>query len=166
MTLTDAAGDFLTYQVSLVSLQLTQADGSVVDTLPRTTTVDLAQLVNLGEILSSRQIPAGNYSSAKVTVDFTGAKTVTVNPVLVASVVAPEHKGLRIRGSIASVDSTAFEIDGKLVPASTATALFSIAHAGSEMGSPPGSPFLLPASGHTGGASSACERCVHACIPA
>jgi hypothetical protein len=172
MTLTDAAGDFLAYKVNLVSLQLKQSDGTVVETLPATTAVDFAQLVNLGEVLSSKQIPKGNYVSASVTVDFTGAqimvddgtgaavavspvdstgaalgkltldvqldknnalsikegkasriafdfnllasntvdltaKTVTVNPVLVASVVAPDHKELRIRGALVSVDTAA-----------------------------------------------------------
>ena len=172
LTLTDAAGDFLTYQIKIVSLQLKQSDGTVAETLPKTTQVDFAQLVNLGEILSTRQIPAGNYVSAQVTVDFTGANimvddgtgaavavspvdgtgaalgklqldvqldkknalsiksgkssriafdfnllasntvdltanTVIVSPVLIASVVAPDHKDLRIRGSLVSVDPTA-----------------------------------------------------------
>jgi hypothetical protein len=170
MTLTDAAGVFLSYKVKLVSLELKQADGTLVETLPAQTTVDFAQLVNLSEILSARQIPRGNYVSAQVTVDFTGAsimvddgtgaavavspvdgtgaalttlqlsvqldkqhalaisagkssrlafdfnllasntvdltkKTVTVSPVLVASVVPPDHKDLRVRGTLVSTDA-------------------------------------------------------------
>lgn len=73
MTVTDAAGDFLTYQVSLVSLQLQRADGMMVETLPATTAVDFGQLINLSEILSARQIPPGDYVAAQVTVDFTNA---------------------------------------------------------------------------------------------
>ena len=73
MTVTDAAGDFLSYQVSLVSLQLQKADGSMVETLPATTAVDFVQLINLSEILSVRQIPPGDYVAAQVTVDFTNA---------------------------------------------------------------------------------------------
>jgi len=73
MTVTDAAGDFLTYQVNLVSLQLQKADGTLVETLPATTTVDFVQLIDLSEILSSRQIPAGEYVAAQVTVDYTNA---------------------------------------------------------------------------------------------
>ncbi len=172
LTLTDAAGDFLTYKIDLVSLQLKKSDGSLVETLPSTTTVDFAKLVNLGEILSARQIPSGDYASAQVTVDYTNAsimvddgagnpvavspldssgaaigrlqldvqldkqhplaikggkssriafdfnllasntvdltaKTVTVSPVLVASVVATDTKELRIRGSLISVDTSA-----------------------------------------------------------
>jgi hypothetical protein len=170
MTITDAAGDFLSYQVALVALRLQKADGTLVETLPATTAVDFVQLVNLSEILSARQIPPGQYVAAQVTVDFgnasimvddgagnavavkavdsTGAalgqlqlmvqldaknsldisaakasriafdfnllasnmvdltaKTVTVSPVLVGSVVALDNKQVRVRGEIASVDT-------------------------------------------------------------
>ena len=170
VTMTDAAGAFLSYQVSLVSLQLQKADGTKVETLPATTAVDFAQLIDLSEILSARQIPPGDYVAAQVTVDFTNAsimvddgtgtgiavkpvdstgaaltqlqlmvqldnknhlrinaaknsriafdfnllasnmvdltaKTVTVSPVLVASVVPVDNKQIRVRGEIASVDT-------------------------------------------------------------
>jgi hypothetical protein len=170
MTITDAAGDFLSYQVNLVSLQLQKADGTMVETLPASTAVDFVQLLNLSEILSARQIPPGDYVAAQVTVDFTNAsimvddgtctgvavkpidasgaalgqlqlmvqldaknhlqinsaktsgiafdfnllasnmvdltaKTVTVSPVLVASVVPVDTKQVRVRGEIASVDT-------------------------------------------------------------
>jgi hypothetical protein len=170
MTITDAAGDFLAYKVNLVSLQLKRSDGTLVETLPATTTVDFAQLVELTEILSARQIPAGDYIAAQVTVDFTNAiimvddgtgtgiavkpvdssgaalgqlqlmiqldnkndlkinaakasriafdfnllasnmvnltaKTDTVSPTLVASVVPIDNKQIRVRGAISSVDT-------------------------------------------------------------
>src|SRR5258708_20029035 len=57
VTMTDAAGDFLSYQVSLVSLQLQKADGTKVETLPSTPPVDFAQLINFSEILNARQLP-------------------------------------------------------------------------------------------------------------
>ena len=170
MTITDAAGDFLAYKVKLVSLQLKSSDGTLVETLPATTMVDFAQLVELTEILSARQIPAGDYVAAQVTVDFTNAtimvddgtgtgiavkpvdssgaalgqlqlmvqldnkndlkinaakpfriafdfnllasnmvnltaKTDTVSPTLVASVVPIDNKQIRVRGAISSVDT-------------------------------------------------------------
>jgi hypothetical protein len=170
MTVTDAAGDFLSYQVNLISLQLAKADGTMVETLPATTAVDFVQLIDLSEILSARQIPPGDYVAAQVTVDFTNAsimaddgtgngvavkpvdatgaalgqlqlmvqldsknhlqintgkvsriafdfnllasnmvdltaKTVTVSPVLEASVVPADNKQIRVRGEIASVDA-------------------------------------------------------------
>jgi hypothetical protein len=170
MTMTDAAGDFLTYKVNLVSLQLKKSDGTLVETLPATTTVDFVQLIDLTEILSARQIPPGDYVAAQVTVDFTNAtimvddgtgtgvavkpvdssgaalgqlqlmvqldnkndlkinvakasriafdfnllasnmvdltaKTDTVSPTLVASVVPMDNKQIRVRGAISAVDT-------------------------------------------------------------
>ena len=170
MTITDAAGDFLSYKVNLVSLQLQKSDGTLVETLPATTTVDFSQLVDLSEILSARQLPAGDYVAAQVTVDFTNAiimvddgtgtgfavkpvdssgaalgqlqlmvqldnksdlkinaatpsriafdfnllasnmvdltaKTDTVSPTLVASVVPIDNKRIRVRGTISAVDT-------------------------------------------------------------
>ena len=170
MTITDAAGDFLSYKVNLVSLQLKKSDGTLVETLPGTAAVDFVQLIDLSEVISARQIPPGNYVAAQVTVDFgnavimvddgTGngvavkpvdssgaalgqlaltvqldntnnlkisaaktsrigfdfnllasnmvdltAKTVTVSPVLEASVVPVDNKQLRARGEISAVDT-------------------------------------------------------------
>jgi hypothetical protein len=170
MTITDAAGDFLSYKVNLVSLQLQKSDGTMVETLPATTAVDFVQLITLSEVISARQIPPGNYVAAQVTVDFTNssimvddgtgtgvavkavdstgaalgqlaltvqldntnnlkiaaaktsrigfdfnllasnmvnltAKTVTVSPVLEASVVPVDNKQVRVRGEISAVDT-------------------------------------------------------------
>ena len=170
MTLTDAAGDFLSYKVNLVSLQLKKSDGTLVETLPATTAVDFVELIDLTEIISARQIPAGEYVAAQVTVDYTNAtimvddgtgngvavmpvdssgaalgqlqltvqldnkndlkvnaatasriafdfnllasntvnltaKTDTVSPTLVASVVPIDNKQIRVRGAISAVDT-------------------------------------------------------------
>ncbi len=79
VTLTDAAGDFDSYIVKVVSLQLTRADGTFVETLPVTTQVDFTQLVNLSEIISAAQVPAGTYVGAKMTLDYAGATIVVDN---------------------------------------------------------------------------------------
>jgi Domain of unknown function (DUF4382) len=79
ITLSDAAGDFDSYIVNVVSLQLTRADGTVVQTLPVTTQVDFSQLVNLSEIISAAQIPAGRYVSASITLDYSAATIVVDN---------------------------------------------------------------------------------------
>jgi Domain of unknown function (DUF4382) len=79
LTLTDAPGDFISYIVNVVSLQLTRADGAVVQTVPVATQVDFAQLVNLSEIVSAAQIPAGRYVSASITLDYSGATIVVDN---------------------------------------------------------------------------------------
>ncbi len=79
VSLTDAPGDFLSYIVKVVSLQLTRADGTVVETVPVTTQVDFAKLVNLSEIISAKQVPAGQYVSASITIDYSGATVVVDN---------------------------------------------------------------------------------------
>jgi hypothetical protein len=79
VSMTDAPGDFISYMVNVVSLKLTRADGAVVETVPVTTQVDFAQLVNLSEIISADQIPAGDYVSAAMTLDFASATIVVDN---------------------------------------------------------------------------------------
>lgn len=73
VTLTDAAGDFASYTVDVTSLQLTKADGTVVETLPVKTRVDFAQLVNVSELLTSASVPSGEYVSATMTLDYSNA---------------------------------------------------------------------------------------------
>ncbi len=72
--LTDAPGDFLTYTVDVTSLTLTKADNTtVVQTLPQTTRVDFAQIVDLTEFVVGATIPAGSYVSATLNLDYTNA---------------------------------------------------------------------------------------------
>lgn len=73
LTMTDAKGDFLSYIVTLTSLQLQTANGAAVETLPAATKVDFAQLVDLTEVISAGQIPAASYVSATLTLDYTDA---------------------------------------------------------------------------------------------
>jgi hypothetical protein len=72
-TMTDAKGDFLSYIVNVTSLQLTTAAGASVETVPVTTKVDFAQLVNLTEVISAGEVPAAEYVGATLTLDYTGA---------------------------------------------------------------------------------------------
>jgi hypothetical protein len=73
VTLTDAKGDFLSYTVNLTSLQLQTAAGASVETLPSVAKVDFSQLVDLTEVISAGQIPAAEYVSATLTLDYTAA---------------------------------------------------------------------------------------------
>jgi len=79
VTITDAPGDFLSYIVSVASLKLTRSDGTVVETVPASTQEDFAQLVNLADLISSEQIPAGQYVSAAITLDYSAATIVVDN---------------------------------------------------------------------------------------
>ena len=73
LTLTDANGDFTSYTVDVSSLQLTKADGAVVETLPVKTRIDFAQLVNVTEFLTAATVPNGDYVAATMTVDYSHA---------------------------------------------------------------------------------------------
>jgi hypothetical protein len=73
VTLTDAPGDFASYKVNVTSLTLTKADGTVVETLPVTTSVDFTQLINVTELVSSAAIPQGEYVAATMTLDYSNA---------------------------------------------------------------------------------------------
>ena len=71
--LTDTPGDFLSYTVDVTSLTLAKADGTFVQVLPQRTRVDFAQIVDLTEFMTGVTIPAGNYVSATLNVDYTNA---------------------------------------------------------------------------------------------
>jgi hypothetical protein len=73
LTIQDAAGDFQSYTVDVVALKLQKASGALVETLPATARVDFAQLVDLSELVSAGQIPAGEYVAATLTVDYSNA---------------------------------------------------------------------------------------------
>jgi len=101
LTMTDAEGDFLSYTVNLTSLQLQTAAGASVETIPAVTKVDFAQLVDLTEVISAGQIPAAEYVSATLTLDYAGAnitaddgtgKAVTLKPV--------DAKGAALTGAV------------------------------------------------------------------
>jgi hypothetical protein len=71
--LTDAAGDFATYTVDVVSLTLHKKNGAVVDTLPLSTRVDFAQYVDLTEFFMIRTIPGGVYDTVTMVLDYRDA---------------------------------------------------------------------------------------------
>ncbi len=72
--LTDAEGDFVRYEVGVVSLELTRADGTVVEAIPLETRVDFAELTELTEFVTAATVPAGSYTGARLTLDYTDAE--------------------------------------------------------------------------------------------
>ena len=86
--LTDAASDFLKYEVQVVSLTLKRNNGAIVQALPVRTTVDFAQYVEMTEFLTAATIPAGQYISATMHIDYQKADILVAdssgNPVAVA----------------------------------------------------------------------------------
>lgn len=76
---TDAPGDFVTYRVTVDALSLTRANGDVVETLPLSTSIDFNELAEVTEFLTIATVPAGTYTSASVTLDFTDAEILVQN---------------------------------------------------------------------------------------
>lgn len=68
-----AADNFLTYVVTLNSLQLISNTGRKVQVLPAPLQVDLAQTVNLQLAVDSGTVPVGTYTSAQAVIDFSHA---------------------------------------------------------------------------------------------
>jgi uncharacterized protein DUF4382 len=89
--LTDAAGDFLSYTVDVTSLTLTKANGTVAETLPQRARVDLAQLVDLTEFVTSATVEFGNYVSATLVLDYSNADIRVDNGLGVAVPVPPAN---------------------------------------------------------------------------
>lgn len=74
--ITDADGDFLSYSVNVVSLQLEMANGRVVETLPATTRMDFARYVDLTEILTAASVPPGTYVAGTLVLDYSDAEVI------------------------------------------------------------------------------------------
>lgn len=73
ISLTDAEGDFLTYSVDVSSMKLIRSDGTEVQSLSESTTVDFAQYVDVTEFLTAATVPSGRYDAAELTLDFSNA---------------------------------------------------------------------------------------------
>jgi len=73
ISLTDAAGDFVSYTVDVSSLNLKKANGAVVEALPLSTRIDFAQYTEMTEFLTAATVPSGTYVQATMTLDFQNA---------------------------------------------------------------------------------------------
>lgn len=122
VTLDDVTGDFLVYSVKVTDLSLTKQDGTVAKVIPADTTVDFAQYTSLSEFLSLNALPAGDYVSGSVTIDFSGA-----------DIQAQDASGNAVK--LKPVDA-----NGKALGSVTLTIAFDSSHA---LGAFPGTPHVL-----------------------
>ncbi|HMK86981.1 MAG TPA: hypothetical protein VK437_13560 [Steroidobacteraceae bacterium] len=77
LTSTPSTDTFLAYRVGLVSIELQTGSGrTVASTLPAGTTVDLARLVNLSEIVGASSVAQGDYKQVIVTLDYGSAQII------------------------------------------------------------------------------------------
>ena len=72
--LTDADGDFDSYSVDVVSIQLEMANGRIVETLPTSTRIDFTDYVDLTEFVTAATVPPGVYVAGSITLDYTDAE--------------------------------------------------------------------------------------------
>ena len=80
LTATPSTDTFLTYRVGLVSVGLETSSGkTAVQALPSGTTVDLANLVNVSEVLGIAAVAKANYKYVVVTLDYSSATIVYDN---------------------------------------------------------------------------------------
>jgi hypothetical protein len=71
ITLQSTNIDFVSYRINIDSITLTRSDGIVVEPLLYPQTVDLAQTVDVAELVGAPAIPIGTYLSATITFDYT-----------------------------------------------------------------------------------------------
>jgi hypothetical protein len=80
LTATPSTDNYLAYRVGLVSIQLQTSKGRTAGSvLPKGTTVDLARLTNLSEVVGVAPLAAGNYSEALITLDYSSAQIIYDN---------------------------------------------------------------------------------------
>ena len=73
ISMTDAAGDFSSYTVDVLSVNLTHANGAQVSTLPLATRIDFAQYTEMTEFLTATTVPPGVYVSVSLTLSYQDA---------------------------------------------------------------------------------------------
>jgi hypothetical protein len=90
MTSTASTDNFLAYRVGLVSVQLQSGGKAGLAILPASTTVDLAKLTDVSEVLGAPGVAKGTYTRALITLDYSSAQIVydngSVNGVPLAAV--------------------------------------------------------------------------------
>ena len=99
VALTDAASDELaSFVVDVVSIELERSGGARVGVLPDPVTVDLLTLEETSQILNVMNVPAGRYTAADVTFDFSAASAYLIGESNPATIV--DGDGLAIPSTL------------------------------------------------------------------
>jgi hypothetical protein len=98
-TVTDSASDQIeSFVVDVTGVQLKKSDGAIVSVIGAPVTVDLATLGDTTQLLNLVSAPAGDYTSATITLDFTNASCVLVGKSAPASIL--DDNGLPVSGTV------------------------------------------------------------------
>jgi hypothetical protein len=101
LTATASTDTFLAYRVGLVSVDLNTSNGkSSTKALPSRTTVDLAKLVSISEVVGSAAGSKADYNSVVVTLDYSAAEIVYDNGTPNGLVLAPLVTGGKAAGLV------------------------------------------------------------------
>jgi trimeric autotransporter adhesin len=101
LTSTPSTDTFLTYRVGLVSVELQTSDGkSSIKVLPTSTTVDLAKLVNVSEVLGAPAVTKATYTAAVITVDYSSAEIVYDNGTVEGLALSPVNTSGAAMGKV------------------------------------------------------------------
>jgi hypothetical protein len=73
------SGDFISYIINIDAIELLRNDGIVITPLTTPVTVDLAHLNTMTELVEAPAVPAGTYTSALITLDYTYTPAVWLN---------------------------------------------------------------------------------------
>jgi hypothetical protein len=99
VAMTDAASDQIdSFTVDVTGIQLVRPSGAPVNVVSSKFNVDLTALSDLSQILNIANVPAGLYSSANITLDFTNASCVLAGKTDAATI--EDASGAPINGAI------------------------------------------------------------------
>jgi hypothetical protein len=92
LSLTDADGDFVSYSVDVLSIQLERPNGATVEVLPRKVRVDFAQLTDLSDLVSVTTLVPGDFVGGTIRLDYSNAEVfVEKNGEIVQAMVVGEN---------------------------------------------------------------------------
>ena len=99
LLLTDAGlDDVVSFEVDVTGVALTRPGGASVAVLPRATSVDFAELVEVSELFGRSSLPAGRYDGMSLTLDFANAVVLLAEQTDPATIV--DASGAAIPGEV------------------------------------------------------------------
>src|SRR5262245_59679031 len=131
VAMTDAASDQVdSFTVDVTGIRLTHQSGATVNVVSSPLTVDLTALSDLSQILNIANVPAGLYTAASITLDFTNARCVLAGETDPAAIIGANgspldgpvtlpiqfgDNGLNIRASRHSVLEFDFDLNQSVI---------------------------------------------------
>jgi hypothetical protein len=118
LTSTASQDNYLAYRVGLAAVELEASGGkSGLKILPASTTMDLATLTDVSEVLGAAAVAKGKYTSAIITLDFSSAQIIyddgSLNGVTLSPVGANGQPMTRVQLTVSLDPSDAFSVTSR-----------------------------------------------------